>query len=188
MCKNIRHLHIKQSRMQLYNRIYLAETRLVASVDGRAGYIPSMYLPASRADGIVLADVRGKRVRACRSVRKKAAYRSLHEEESNFRRSPGWRGVVGRLLAGMGTGQRRTAGGRTTGRRAARSTDRDDDTRHAGSFGGQPKPDEFRLGTARPGLFDRRHHGSGIMAEQSFSRRPTLARQFEQRPVLLSED
>jgi hypothetical protein len=35
---------------------------LVASVDGRAGYIPSMYLPASRADGIVLADVRGKRV------------------------------------------------------------------------------------------------------------------------------
>jgi hypothetical protein len=60
--KNIRHLHIKQAELRIYNRIYLAETRLVASVDGRAGYIPSMYLPASRADGIVLADVRGKRV------------------------------------------------------------------------------------------------------------------------------
>ena len=41
---------------------YLAETRLVASVDRRAGYIPSMYSPASRADGILLADVRGTRV------------------------------------------------------------------------------------------------------------------------------
>jgi hypothetical protein len=64
--KNIRHLHIKQAELQLYNRIYLAETRLVASVDGRAGYIPSMYLPASRADGIFLADVRGKRVSCLR--------------------------------------------------------------------------------------------------------------------------
>ena len=45
---------------------YLAETRLVASVYGRAGYIPSMYLPASRADGIFLADVRGKRVSCLR--------------------------------------------------------------------------------------------------------------------------
>jgi hypothetical protein len=53
---------LNKQNCKLYNRIYLAETRLVASVDGRAGYIPSMYLPASRADGIVLADVRGTRV------------------------------------------------------------------------------------------------------------------------------